>query len=539
MKAIKSFVFFFLGNLLVAASLTACTADNPIDVQAPVTPENVQPTVTDVRVVASGHMKAEITPSNDIKAENIKITQLSKEDAERLRKLQADGSSSFYMYSWATLHYRCNTADGTQKDLSELVVWPYFWTDLTPNQLIIGCHSTITSDAECPSKFSELPSLGEINVLALFAHPLSQKALVIMPDYEGYGSTADIPHPYCNRELTAEQVVTGVKAGLSWFESEVTKMDKNWSGCAIGYSQGGAVAASVMRYCQEHNETSLRLKGAVCGDGPYDPLATLKRYIEMDKFYMPVAPSLLLKGAVDTDPDMMALDCKYEDFVTDKFYATGIFEMISSKENTTDEIQAALLQHSYDYGDKGGFIMKAQCEDGFLPYTQSNLFDGSGHKRNFELENGKGYNYCTVDQCIKPGVIAYFRDGTILGDVPEEKLKALEKSLAKNQLTADGFMPGTGFTFFHSDGDEIVPYCNFESVRNTWGVDKIAALTYQSNTTLHVSTGTSFFVKYCGDLVDEILKDKWTPREETVGGGLWSPQTTTEFTQRSQSRRWQ
>ena len=83
----------------------------------------------------------------------------------------------------------------------------------------------------------------------------------------------------------------------------VKSMEDDWSGVAIGYSQGGAVAAGVLRYCQEHNETSLRLKGAVCGDGPYDPLATLKRYIEMDKLYMPVAPAMLLKGAIDTDPD--------------------------------------------------------------------------------------------------------------------------------------------------------------------------------------------------------------------------------------------
>ncbi len=102
-------------------------------------------------------------------------------------------------------------------------------------------------------------------------------------------------------------MVEGVKAGLAYFEKKVTSMEDDWSGVAIGYSQGGAVAAGVLRYCQEHNETSLRLKGAICGDGPYDPLATLKRYIEMDKLYMPVAPALLLKGAIDTDPDMIAL----------------------------------------------------------------------------------------------------------------------------------------------------------------------------------------------------------------------------------------
>jgi hypothetical protein len=156
-------------------------------------------------------------------------------------------------------------------------------------------------------------------MLALFASALSQNALVIVPDYEGYGITADIPHPYCNRNLTALQVVTGVKAGLSWFEDQEMKMADGWSGVSVGYSQGGAVSAGVLRYCQENGDNSLRLKGAVCGDGPYDPLATLKRYIEMDKLYMPVASTLLLKGAVDTDPDMKVAGCQYQDFVTDNF----------------------------------------------------------------------------------------------------------------------------------------------------------------------------------------------------------------------------
>ena len=94
-------------------------------------------------------------------------------------------------------------------------------------------------------------------------------------------------------------------------------------------------------------------------------------------------------------------------------------------------------------------------------------------------------------------------------------------SCMMNALTAGKYKPGNGFTFFHSIGDEVVPYCNFESVRNTWGVNNIVALSYQSKTTLHVATGTSFFLFYCGDLVDEILKGKWAPREDTVGGEIW------------------
>ena len=159
--------------------------------------------------------------------------------------------------------------------------------------------------------------------------------------------------------------------------------------------------------------------------------------------------------------------------------------------------------------------MKAKTSEGFLPYTRNNSVDGSGKQRHFELENGKGYNYCTVDQCLKPGVIAYFRDGIVTGEVPEAKLKALEHSLAKNAVTADNFMPGRGFTFFHSIGDEVVPYCNFESVRSSWGIDNIKAVTYQSGS-LHVATGTDFFVKYCGSLVDEILKGTWAPCEKII-----------------------
>ena len=52
----------------------------------------------------------------------------------------------------------------------------------------------------------------------------------------------------------------------------------------------------------------------------------------------------------------------------------------------------------------------------------------------------------------------------------------------------------------------------------------IEALTYQSKTTLHVGAGRAFYLRYSGGLVDEILDNKWSPREETIGGGLWAEQ---------------
>ena len=101
--------------------------------------------------------------------------------------------------------------------------------------------------------------------------------MAVIPDYEGYGVTSSDPHPYCSREITAKQMIDGAKAAVAWFEENVTKMPSGWKSVAVGYSQGGAVAASVLDNYHAHNQKGLDIIGAVCGDGPYDPLPTCQR----------------------------------------------------------------------------------------------------------------------------------------------------------------------------------------------------------------------------------------------------------------------
>ena len=54
-----------------------------------------------------------------------------------------------------------------------------------------------------------------MGILALFAY--SEDALVVIPDYEGYGATHGSPHPYLDRDVTAHQVIEGAKAGVAFF----------------------------------------------------------------------------------------------------------------------------------------------------------------------------------------------------------------------------------------------------------------------------------------------------------------------------------
>lgn len=256
----------------------------------------------------------------------------------------------------------------------------------------------------------------------------------------------------------------------------------------------------------------------VCGDGPYDPLATLQQYIKDNKMYMPVASALLLKGAIDTNPEMKALGCKYEDFCPRDFMNTQVFTYLENNKFGTTAIHQELLAISSKY--EGGFKMYCYSnkEKDFVLYTP----EAKAKNLDFDLSDGKGKSYCTVDQCLKDGFIQYFKDGTVTGEVPEAKLKALRDCLAANRLY-DGWRPQdkSGFTFFHSVSDEVVPICNLERVDDAWYVygktntqQPYYFLEYDTDTKLHIATATSFYVAYVGDMVSAILKGKWQ-------GGRW------------------
>lgn len=440
------------------------------------------------------------------------------------------GSDKKLKLAYTTVRYTTTSVDGSQKEMSELIVWPIslILSDPSPKNLIIGCHCTITSNDQRPTNFNKLTYRTDVGMLALYAQGglLAGNCLVVIPDYEGYGATKDSPHPYCNRDVTARQVIDGAKFAIGWMErNRNIKMKKGWKSVAVGYSQGGAVAAGVARYYLENNMTGLNLQGAVCGDGPYDPLATLKQYISDDRMYMPVAGALLLKGVVDTNKELKALGCKYEDFVTEAFLKTGIFEWLKGKDLTTDNIQARLQEHSkLNGGSGGGFTMQVwnTQSKSYETYAGSHVEKNAG---NWKTDANGAFSYCTVDQCLRPEVIEYFKTGSVPTGYSSVKLDALKQALAENCLTyGDKWMPSQGntpFIFFHSTRDEVVPACNYESLKSVWGIDRIQGHPYESGTYLHVSSGAAFYARYVNNFVYPLLKGPQPAGESKITGKLY------------------
>ena len=395
-------------------------------------------------------------------------------------------SVAYYLY---TFNYPSIDKHGNRIILSSLMAFPYFtqnnWNNgYRFNNVIIGCHCTITSNKECPSEY---PNGGffqsDVNMMQYYASwgkgAFRKKQddpayynILIMPDYEGYGVTKTLPHPYLYQELTARQVIDAVRYGLALFKAgKFTKKDKysqEWAkqypycmryGKFIpsGASQGGSVAMAVQRYIEQNGlESEMPLAGSICGDGPYDPVATLKYYMKEDKsaghnaeeLTMPVAIALILKGMLDTNPLMM--NHKREDYFSKDFLSTNILQIIEDKQNpskemTTDDIKDYLVKLYKKGKDKDKeYYRKLLTEDG-----RANMK---------KVLSDTAYNYfrkLAVD--------------SIPAEAPEGRglMKDLHRALESNNLTKS-WQPQNPICLYHSTKDTVVPYANFESAKNAF-----------------------------------------------------------------------
>ena len=441
-----------------------------------------------------------------------------------------NGRSVFIGYKYTDICYESVDQNGNPVKLSELVVYPYEAgksTSVEVRNIVIGCHVTITSDMERPSNYANLKLTTDVGMLACHARVehISQSLqgnpiysnLVVIPDYQGYGSTSSTAHPYLYQTLTARQVVDGTLAARAWFEQNVCKLRQGYKTIAAGYSQGGSVAMAVHRYIEQNNldgESQLNFVGSVCGDGPYDPVATLKSYVATDKVYMPVAAGLIIKGMCDSNPEVAG---KYSpsDYFTEGFINTGIIDMIASKNYSTDEVQKKLAEYSATHSDFN--IMRLTSKGNYMPYTAENK-----NKYSWKDATANGAVYCTVDQVMRPEVIKYIKNEAV-ADEYRPKLEAIVKALEMNNLCKQ-WQPRHPMFVFHSMRDEVVPFDNYNSATAAFTGNNFKGLKYNAGYVyLHVGTGTSFYMYYEGVYTNALLKDACQKygHDQEVGGYVW------------------
>lgn len=432
--------------------------------------------------------------------DSIHIVSPDKMKAARARRRVSANELKWegWAYSAAAKLYSYNypsvDADGNPVTLSSLMAVPTKMVidgvAAKPNNLIIGCHVTITSNYECPTEhnrsggvLSWMTDVGMQIFYARYDFVRQPCCLVIMPDYEGYGVSKDRAHPYLYQELTARQVVDAVRYGLKLFESNVdnddaadlARFEDGWKSVCVGYSQGGSVALATHRFIEENGLSSeLHFAGSVCGDGPYDPVEHLRYYMqdggetydgnnrtkhEKETVSMPIVMPLILKGMCDRNPFMR--QHKVSDYLSEKFLRTGVIDFINAKNQSkdkqysTDKINAEFKDMrknglDYSYTDENGTLQSGR-------YTAAEI-QSMLYKEADDNVHGRLSEICTEQ------TFSYFKSLPKDAVTPSGRglMEDLHRALASNSLVS-GWTPTHRIGFYHSSYDTVVPYANLLS----------------------------------------------------------------------------
>ena len=422
--------------------------------------------------------------------------------------MQSKRSSEAVTY---TFNYPSVNAAGEEVILSSLLI---AWMPKEPAEtdsiesVHVYSHFTITGDKECPTSDKNTKERLLFAMLVRDKYGLGiddnqnfiSHCVVIAPDYEGYGVTKDMAHPYLAQELTARQVADAVDYGLKLYRKHVNDkraldFKSDWRSFGFGFSQGGAVALAVQRYLEQQGlDEELHYRGTIAGDGPYDLIATMRYYMEDDgESYgqetkhrkgmntMPMVVPMIIKGMLDTHPDMKGH--QLEDYLSQQFLDTGIMGWLESKDWTINEIHEKWYKQLQEGLEANG-----------RSYTKEQMAE--------LFESPKEHRvWAHLDKLFTPGFYNYLTDASNFNNVPTEKgdaFKDLHRALTDNSVAA-GWEPKHRIQFVHSKGDMVVPFGNYLSFRDAHpdGEDDWYRIDDSVSPSDHIDVGNQFFVYLC------------------------------------------
>lgn len=423
--------------------------------------------------------------------------------SESLKELSKSGSARFYSFN-----YPSKGTGGEDVVLSSLLIaWtPSSETD-SIDALHIYSHYTITADKECPTL-----DLGIQNTLLFGTIASISHSVIIAPDFEGYGVSKDRSHPYLSEELTAQQVVDGVEYGMMLYrklvdDSKARAFKNEWRSYSYGFSQGGAVALAVHRHIEQNDlSDELHFRGSICGDGPYDLLATLRYYLTDDgtsygkttehrqgMCTMPMVLPMIIKGMLDTHPDMQTHTL--EDYLSQQFLDTGIMDWLASKQYSTSDISKKWYEQ-LQYG------LDAQVRH-YSPKQMAELF----------YSPSKNEVWARLDKVLTPGFHEY-----IANDTPDATpaYTDIRRAMADNSL-CEGWEPQHRIQFVHAKGDMVVPYGNFLSFRDAHSQDEgdLFRVDDSPTSTEHSTVGRNFFLALAAGSYNKHFK--WLDESPATG----------------------
>jgi len=156
-------------------------------------------------------------------------------------------------------------------------------------------NGTNTVNDYSPSEYPGNPSYLIVEVIASMGY------VVVIPDYPGFGESADIPHPYLIKEPTVRSIVDMLFAVKEMDSEELPDITVSDDVYLAGYSQGGWATLALHEALEKDYSGEFSLKGSVCGAGPYDMSILFGEMTGKNSYPMPVYIGYIINAYSEYD----------------------------------------------------------------------------------------------------------------------------------------------------------------------------------------------------------------------------------------------
>ncbi len=185
---------------------------------------------------------------------------------------------------------------------------------------------------------SMAPSLNPDYELYLMLEFVASTGFIVsVPDYLGFGESADMFHPYLDKESTVQTVTDMLRAVKELVNNHLnTEMSDDLY--ITGYSQGGWATMQLQKAIETQYSTEFNLKASACGAGPYD-LNFINNYVlEQTTYPMPYFLGYVFNSYINlgliTTPPADVFNAPYDTLITTLYDGTRSGEEINAELTT-------------------------------------------------------------------------------------------------------------------------------------------------------------------------------------------------------------
>lgn len=141
-------------------------------------------------------------------------------------------------------------------------------------------HGTIAAHNQAPTALAL--NSGE---LILYAALASTGFITVVPDFIGFGASAELMHPYYVEDLTASSILDNIRAGKELAQQKSVRFNKKLF--LAGYSQGGYATMATHKAIEEQGFSGYNLIASFPAAGGYDVKGVQEYFFGLETYSEP------------------------------------------------------------------------------------------------------------------------------------------------------------------------------------------------------------------------------------------------------------